>query len=290
MVAGCGGADTPDDSGEPSPSSATSSPTPEPAEPTYLPAGDLPRPLSLADVGARTVPAGPFADFAVAAGDGVWVSGVAPGVVRYDADGRITARARVAGDVAQALDTLPRTVLVPSLNPSHLHRVDATTGAVLGKVPLPASPLVESSVGAAAGRAYVLVEPSEPRIVVIEGDEIVEELPAPEGAVAVRAGYGSLWVPTTDHTLERYDLASDSWTTIPSAEAPLPRCRLRRRLGDEPGDGSVSRVDARSGAVEQIRHWRAHRWGRPHGRRERRVAAYGLNRGADRPSHRLRPT
>ena len=183
----------------------------------------------------------------------MWVSGVAPGVVRYDADGRITARARVAGDVAQALDNMPRTVLVPSLNPSHLLRVDATTGAVLGKVPLPASPLVESSVGAAAGRAYVLVEPSEPRIVVIEGDEIVEELPAPEGAVAVRAGYGSLWVPTTDHTLERYDLASDAWTTIPVG----PRPRFLDVGFDavwvmNQGDGSVSRVDARSGAVEQI--------------------------------------
>ena len=252
VMAGCGGADSPDD-GDASPSPTSSSPTPEAAEPTYLPAGDLPRELSLADVGARSVPARPFADFTVAAGDGVWVSGVAPGAVRYDADARITARARVAGDVAQALDALPGTVLVPSLNPSLLLRVDATTGAVLAKVRLPASPLVESAVGAAAGRAYVLVEPSEPRIAVIEGDEIVDELPAPEGAVAVRAGYGSLWVPTADHALERYDLASGSWTTI--AVGPKPRfldVGFDAVWVMNQGDGSVSRVDASTGAVEQI--------------------------------------
>ena len=118
----------------PSPPPTTSAPTPGPVEPTYLPAGDLPRQLSLEDVGARTVPARPFADFAVAAGDGVWVSGVAPGAVRYGADGRITARARVAGDVAQALEALSGIVLVPSLNPSLLLRINALTGAVLGKV------------------------------------------------------------------------------------------------------------------------------------------------------------
>ena len=99
----------------------------------------------------------------------------------------------------------------------------------------------------------MLVEPSEPRIAVIEGDEIVEELPAPEGAVAVRAGYGSLWVPTADHTLERYDLASGSWTTIPVG--PKPRF-LDVGFGAvwvmNQGDGSVSRIDAHTGAVEQV--------------------------------------
>ena len=65
----------------PSSSSSASSPSETPS-PTYLPAGDLPKALTLKAVRGRTLPAEPFADFAVAAGEGVWVSGVAPGAVR----------------------------------------------------------------------------------------------------------------------------------------------------------------------------------------------------------------
>jgi len=159
----------------------------------------------------------------------------------------------VPGDVVQALDALPGSVLVPSLNPSLLLRIDAATGTVLDKVRLPANPLVESAIGAAGGRAYVLVEPSKPRIVVVEGDEIVDEVAAPAGAAAVRAGYGSLWVPTADHSVERYDLASGSWATIPVG--PNPRF-LDVGFGAvwvmNQCDGSVSRVNARTGDVEQI--------------------------------------
>lgn len=253
LLTGCAGEEPPGGGRTSAPSSSAPPPEPDQPAPTYLAAGDLSEPLSLEDVGAITETARPFADFAVAAEGSVWVSGVAPGAVRYDARSRVTARVRVPGDVVQALDTLPGSVLVPSLNPSLLFRIDAATGAILDKVRLPASPLVESAVGAAGGRAYVLVEPSEPRIVVIEGAEIVDEVAAPAGAVAVRAGYGSLWVPTADHTVERYDLASGSWATIPVG--PKPRF-LDVGFGAvwvmNQGDGSVSRVDARTGDVEQI--------------------------------------
>lgn len=230
--------------------------TPKPDDspsPTYLEAGDLPATLSLKEVGARTLPARPFADFAVTAGDGVWLSGVAPGAVRYDASGAITARARIPGEVVQALAATPESVWVPSLNPSALFRLDATTGAVLDRVRLPASPVAEAVLGAAGGRAYVLVEPSEPRIVVVEGDAVVEEIEAPEGAVAVRAGFGSLWVPTHEGTVERYDLRKGSWTSVPVG--PRPRF-LDVGFGAvwvmNQGDGSVSRIDPRSGEAEQL--------------------------------------
>jgi hypothetical protein len=235
---------------------ASESPTERPSEspsPAYLPAGDLPKPLSLKAVRGRTLPAEPFADFAVAAGDGVWVSGVAPGAVRYDVDGRITAKVRVRGAVVQALAADGPDVLVPSLTPSLLLRLDATTGVERARVKLPASPVAEAVVGAADGRAYVLVEPSEPRIAVIEGSKVVEEIPGPDGAVAVRAGYGSLWVPTSNHTVERLDLRTQKWTSIPVG--PSPRF-LDVGFGAvwvmDQGDGSVTRIDARSGKAEQI--------------------------------------
>jgi streptogramin lyase len=141
---------------------------------------------------------------------------------------------------------------VPSLNPSLLLRLDADTGEERARVRLPASPVAEAAVGAADGRAYILVEPSEPRIAVVEGNT-VDEIPAPDGAVAVRAGYGSLWVPTTNHTVERLVLRTGKWSTI--AAGPSPRF-LDVGFGAvwvmDQGDGSVTRIDARSGQTEQI--------------------------------------
>jgi virginiamycin B lyase len=256
VLAACGG-DAERSSESPSPTSASSTPrspkVPETPEPSYLPAGDLPRALSLEAAAGRTVTAQPFADFAVTAGDGVWVSGVAPGAVRYDDAGRISARARVPGAVVQALAASADEVLVPSLDPNLLLRIDAVTGAVRDRVRLPGSPLAEGAVGVEGDRAYVLVDPLEPTIVVVQGGRIVDRVPGPEGAVAVRAGYGSLWVPTSGHTVERYTLRSGDWTSIPVGPSP--------RFLDvgfdavwvmNQGDGSVSRIDARTGATEQI--------------------------------------
>lgn len=247
---------------EPAPAEPTTSPLssevppvtdPEP-QPSHLPAGDLPNALTLDQVHGRTITAKPFADFAVGAGSGVWVSGVGPGIVRYDgASGAITARTPIPGDVTQALEATGTEVLVPSLNPSALFRLHATTGAVRARVKLPASPLVESIVGALGDTAYVLVEPIEPRIAVIAGDRVVDEIDAPEGAVGVRAGYGSLWVPTSNSILERYSLADGTWSSTPTGPGP--------RFFDlgfgaawvmNQGDGSVTRVDAQSGEVETI--------------------------------------
>ena len=153
----------------------------------------------------------------------------------------------------QALAASRTEVIVPSLNPSALVRLDGTTGVVRARVKLPASPLVESVVGAAGDTAYVLVEPSEPRIAVVTGDRVVDELDAPEGAVAVRAGYGSLWVPTDDATLARYSLADGTWSS--TATGPEPRffdLGFGAAWVMNQGDGSVTRVDARSGRSETI--------------------------------------
>ena len=227
---------------------------PESAVPPYLPAGDLPNPLRLEDIGARTVEAEPFADFAVAAGSGVWVSGVTPGAVRYDgASGAITARTRVSGEVGQALAATPSEVLVPVTNPAVLLRLDATTGEVRARVKLPADPLSEATTGVDGDTGYVLIDPLEPRIVVVEGDRIVDEIPTPEGAAAVRAGFGSLWVPTTNDTVERYSLRSGKWTTI--AVGPQPRfldVGFAAVWVMNQGDGSVTRIDARSRTTETL--------------------------------------
>ena len=253
VLAGCAQDEPTPEAPTTSPSSSGSASATDPA-PEYLPAGDLPDALTLDQVGGRTITAKPFADFAVGSGSGVWVSGVGPGIVRYDgASGAITARTPIAGDVTQALAATRTEVLVPSLNPSALFRLDATTGTVRARVKLPASPVVESVVGATGDTAYVLVEPSKPRIAVVAGDRVVEELEAPEGAVGVRAGYGSLWVPTSDSTLERYSLEDGTWSS--TATGPGPRffdLGFGAAWVMNQGDGSVTRVDAASGEAETI--------------------------------------
>lgn len=237
--------------------SPTSSGTAEPqtTEPVDSGAGDLPAPLRLEDIDrARTVKAEPFADFAVAAGGGVWVSGVEPGLVRYDGtSGEITARVRVPGEMGQALAATRQEVLVPVTAPALALRVNARTGQVRSRVKLPANPLSEAAAGFDGATGYVLVDLLEPRIVAIEGERIVDEIPAPAGATAVRGGFGALWIPTSSNTVERYSLASGRWTTI--AVGPEPRF-LDVGFGAawvmNQGDGSVTRIDAQSRAAERI--------------------------------------
>ena len=222
----------------------------------YLPAGDLPDPLTLTSVGGADHHGQPFADFAVAAGAGVWVSGVAPGVVRYDApSGAITARAESAGEVTQALEATRTEVLVPSLYPSALFRLDATTGAVLARVQLPASPVVEGVVGAADDTGYVLVGPQRAehrRGRGRRGRRRARPPPtAPSASGRATAHCGCR--PATRHRRalrprgRRVDAASPV--------GPQPRF-LDVGFGAvwvmNQGDGSITRVDARSGEAETI--------------------------------------
>jgi hypothetical protein len=159
----------------------------------------------------------------------------------------------VPGAVTQALEESAGEVLVPSTHPDVLHRIDATTGEVRARVRLPRSPLVEGIMGAAGATAYVLVDPLEPTIVVIEGDQVADRIAAPDQAAGVRAAFGAVWVPTGHNTVERYDLATGQWTII--ASGPRPRF-LDTGFGAvwvmNQGDGSVTRIDARSGEPELI--------------------------------------
>jgi hypothetical protein len=252
LVAGCSG-DPVEGSGapeapvesttEPSEESSAAEAPSETASPTRVP---LPSPLSLKDVDGETIRAVPFADFAVAAGDGAWVTGVEPGAVRYDRSGKVSARVRVEGDVQQAIEQSGGSVWLPTSERTLL-RVDAATGRIIARAKLPGTPLVESAVGAVGDTAYVLVQVLQRKILVVRDGRVVQRIAAPPDARAVRAGHGALWVPTTSDTVERYDLAKKEWTTI--AVGPSPRF-LDVGFGAVwvmgQADGSVTRIDART--------------------------------------------
>lgn len=248
FVAACS-ADDPDiepgatsSSAEPSGGDATG--PPEETAPSTV---ALPSPLRLKDVDGRTITANPFADFAVAAADGVWVTGVSPGAVRYDdTSGEITARTRLGGGVEQAIEQSAGSVWIPTTAPALL-RLDAETGAVLARTRLPAAPLPEGVVGSIGTTAYVLADEQAPTIFVVRQGRIADRIPAPEFAVGVRAGYGALWVPTQANTVERYDLAAGEWTSIATGSGPR---FLDVGFGAVwvmgQGDGTVTRIDART--------------------------------------------
>ena len=143
-------------------------------QPTTTPAAEeteeaLPDAVSVADAGGETLDAGPDNDFAIAAAGGIWVTGVPPGLVRYEAaTGEVTHRVEVESAVVQALDAAGGRVWVVGLDPDVLLVVDDTSGEVVQRVALPADPLVESSLGASGDVAWVLVDPVERRILRID--------------------------------------------------------------------------------------------------------------------------
>ncbi len=252
LTAGCTG----DDPGvapagaSPQGGASDESPTEEstPSDTSSAPEVELPEPLGLKAVGSRTIRAEPFPDFAVAAGDAVWVTGVTPGAVRYDdQSGEITARVPLSGGVEQAFEVSAGSIWLPTTDPALL-RLDAETGAVQERVRLPADPLPEGVMGVVGETAYVIVgRARQPTILVVARGRVTDRIPAPKFAVAVRAGYGALWVPTGAGTVERHDLASGEWTSI--ASGPDPRF-LDVGFGAvwvmNQSDGSVTRIDART--------------------------------------------
>ncbi len=212
-------------------------------------------PISVADAGGESIDAGPENDFAIAADGGIWVTGVPPGIVRYDAaSGEITHEIRLSSAVVQGLDATAGRVWVTGLEPDVLLTVDETTGEVVDRVDLPAAPVPESSVAAHGDDAWVLVDHDAPRIVRVDtASGRITPLPALEGPVALRYGAGSLWVSTYD-SVERLDPATgrvqSSITTGPGSSFLTFDSGAVWVLGQL--DGTVYRVDADTEEVTAI--------------------------------------
>ena len=183
----------------------------------------------------------------VAADSLVWVSGVAPGVVAYDAaSGEIVERVAFDGDVVQAMANDGWTVYAAGVGPEVLLGIDATTGKeIVRAAPLGAAPLQESAVAAHDGTAWVLVDPDAPRFVVVKAEVVTGALPAPEGALAARFGFGSLWVTLAGSKLARVDPRSgEVLMTYPvGAGARFLAVGADAVWTLDASDGTVSRVD-----------------------------------------------
>jgi virginiamycin B lyase len=170
-------------------------------------------PRDVTAAGASTIKASPSPDWAVAAAGGVWVSGVGPGLQRYDATtGAVTGELAIYS-VCSAMDQGFGSVWAMSCDygSPKLVRIDAATGASTAEIPMPARLPAESSVGAGEGAVWLLTSGSPRQLLAVDPgtNTVARTLPAPEGATAVRAGLGAVWVPVaTPGQVVRIDPAS----------------------------------------------------------------------------------
>ncbi len=149
-------------------------------------------------IGASTIKASPSPDWTVAAAGSVWVAGVGPGLQRYDATtGAMTGEVAIYS-VCSAMDQGFGSVWAMSCDYSSpkLVRIDAATGASTAEIAMPARLPAESSVGAGEGAVWLLTSGSPRQLLAVDPgtNTVARTLPAPDGATAVRAGLGAVWV------------------------------------------------------------------------------------------------
>ena len=235
---------------------ANPAPPPVASAPTSAEAGPLPAPRDIVASGASTITARPFPDWAVAVARSVWVAGVGPGLQRYDAmTGAPTGEVAISS-VCSAMDQGFESIWAVSCdeNSPTLVRIDARTGASTARIPAPARLAAESSVGAGEGAVWILTSGNPSQLIAVDPNTntVARTIPAPTGAVAVRAGLGSVWVSLgTPGQVARLDPASGQVL----ATVGVGRGASFLALGPDAvwvinaADGTVSRVDPATNTV-----------------------------------------
>jgi streptogramin lyase len=177
---------------------APAGPPPAAAPLTSRESDALPVLRDITAIGASTIKASPSPDWAVAAAESVWVAGAGPGLQRYDATtGALTGELAIYS-VCSAMDQGFGSIWAMSCDYSSpkLIRIDASTGASAAEIPIPARLPAESSVGAGEAAVWLLTSGSPRRLLAVDPgtNTVARTLPAPDGATAVRAGLGAVWV------------------------------------------------------------------------------------------------
>ena len=185
-----------------------------------------------------------------------WVAGVGPGLQRYDAmTGAPTGEVAISS-VCSAMDQGFESIWAVSCdeNSPTLVRIDARTGASTARIPAPARLAAESSVGAGEGAVWILTSGNPSQLIAVDPNTntVARTIPAPTGAVAVRAGLGSVWVSLgTPGQVARLDPASGQVL----ATVGVGRGASFLALGPDAvwvinaADGTVSRVDPATNTV-----------------------------------------
>ena len=210
----------------------------------------LPVPRDIAASGAHRITAMPNPDWAIATAGSVWVAGVGQGLTRYDAlSGAVTGEVQIYS-VCSSMDQGFGSVWAMSCDftAPTVVRIDEKTGAVTARIGLPARLPAESSLGVGGNAVWLLTGDVLGRLLMIDPqiNAVARTLPAPDGAVAVRAGFGSVWVSVAaPGQLVRIDPASGAVV----ATVAVGRGASFLAIGPDAvwvvnsSDGTVSRVD-----------------------------------------------
>jgi virginiamycin B lyase len=227
---------------------------------TTASAAPLPPSQDITALGALTIEAQPHPDFALAVDGTVWVSGVEPGIVGYDATTGAVRATVGTGPIPLAMEQgfgslwagegsggMVGTVL----------RIDPGDGAVGARVPMPDPGLrAESSLAVTADAVWALVDGNDADSLLLVSidpttDTVRDTFPAPPAAEAVRGGFGSLWVATSRQAVVRVDPADGSI----QATVETGFGSRFMAVGDDAvwvmnqDDGTVSRIDPATNAV-----------------------------------------
>lgn len=172
--------------------------------PGLSPAG-LPPLQDIAELGAEEIQAAPSPDWVLVAFGRAWVSGVDEGIAAYDAKtGKLEDSVAVPQDECASLAAGFGVVWTATCEGSRgVARIDPQAGKVVGHVAVDVPSDGESSIGAGEGGVWAISDgPDCTTCLLVEidtrGDRIVGRYDIEEGATAVRAGLGGIWITYSD--------------------------------------------------------------------------------------------
>ena len=153
------------------------------------------------------------ADRLAMAGGSAWVSGLGDGrdqVGRlHRQTGQVQATVTVPAPVCMGMDVGYGSLWAASCAPATITRINPKTAKVQARIPIDTASLApESSLAAAEGAVWALTLDEPPQLIKIDPqtNAVSDTVPAPEGATAIRAGLGGLWLTgATTGTLHRLD-------------------------------------------------------------------------------------
>ena len=233
--------------------------SPDGAAATTTSAVPLPESEDIGSLDPLTLEAQPFPDFALTVDGTVWISGVEPGIVGYDA---VTGEVRASvetDDVPLAMEQGFGSLWAgegSGVEVGTVVRVDSRDGAVLARVPMPSPGLrTESSLAVTDEAVWALIDGDADNRLLVAIDPatntVRETFPAPASAEALRGGFGSLWVATGRQSVVRVDPADG--TTQATVETGSGSRFMT--VGEDAvwvmnqDDGTVSRIDPETDAV-----------------------------------------
>lgn len=184
---------------------SSASATPGQAQPTSPdPEPELPEITSVDQAGAQAIRAPSSADWIIVDFGRAWVSAMGRGIGVYDAQtGRLRGSVAVQQAPCAGMDSGFGAVWTATCGERGVARIDPDSGEVTNWVAVDVPAEGESSIGVGEGGIWAIADGDDCSGCVLiridpESVEIADTYDVPEGATAVRAGLGGIWITYFD--------------------------------------------------------------------------------------------